>query len=87
MEAATPVTSQLLPAHQSPLGTGTASTGQPVRTDTGPAAKQYEAQAVAAVIERLAKKFADSLRTRVEEIVSEEYTALNDGPIGITCLC
>ncbi|ASN22451.1 three-helix bundle dimerization domain-containing protein [Arthrobacter sp. YN] len=43
--------------------------------------KQDEAHAVAAVIDRLAKKFPDTPRTHVEEIVSEEYTALNDGPI------
>ncbi|MGF4045118.1 three-helix bundle dimerization domain-containing protein [Paenarthrobacter nitroguajacolicus] len=44
-------------------------------------AKQDEAEAVAAVIDRLAKKFPDTPRNQVEAIVSEEYTALNDGPI------
>lgn len=40
-----------------------------------------EAQAVAAVIDRLVKKFPDTPRTQVEEIVSEEYTSLSNGPI------
>lgn len=44
-------------------------------------AKQDEAQAVAAVIDRLAMKFPDTPRPQIEEVVSEEYTALNDGPI------
>ncbi|NQD87660.1 hypothetical protein HP499_07565 [Paenarthrobacter sp. CM16] len=43
-------------------------------------AKEDEAQTVAAVIDRLVKKFP-TLRTQVEAIVSEEYTAPNDGPI------
>ncbi len=59
-----------------------ALTAQPFRTETGPMAKQDEAEAVAAVIDRLAKKFPDTPpRNQVEAIVSEEYTALNDGPI------
>ena len=44
-------------------------------------AKEDEAQAVAAVIDRLAKKFPETPRTQVEQIVTEEYIALNDGPI------
>ncbi len=44
-------------------------------------AKQDEAQAVAAVIDRLVKKFPDTHRTQIEEVVSDEYTALSDGPI------
>ncbi|WP_458107721.1 hypothetical protein M1D51_19650 [Arthrobacter sp. R3-55] len=43
-------------------------------------AKEDEAQTVAAVIDRLAKKFPDTHEPR-SRIVSEEYTALNDGPI------
>ncbi|GGJ22980.1 three-helix bundle dimerization domain-containing protein [Paenarthrobacter histidinolovorans] len=44
-------------------------------------AKQDKAQAVAAVINRLIRSSSDTPRTEVEEIVSEEYSALNDGPI------
>lgn len=44
-------------------------------------AKQDEAQALAAVIDRLASKFPEVPRTQVEEIVSDEYAALSDGPI------
>ncbi|WOH17511.1 hypothetical protein IRJ34_14275 [Paenarthrobacter sp. GOM3] len=44
-------------------------------------AKEDEGQAVAAVIGRLVNKFPNAPRPLVEEIVSEEYNALNDGPI------
>lgn len=56
-------------------------TGQPFRGDTGPMAKKGEAQAVAAVIDRLAKKFPGTPRTQVEAIVAEEYSSLSKGPI------
>lgn len=44
-------------------------------------AKHDEAQAVAAVIDRLVKKFPEAPRSEVEEIVTEEYIALSGGPI------
>jgi len=54
---------------------------QPSRPKTEPVATQDEAQVVAAVIDRLFKKFPETPRSKVEEIVSEEYTALSDGQI------
>ena len=44
-------------------------------------AKHDEAQAVAAVIDRLVKKFPETPRSEVEEIVTQEYIALSEGPI------
>ena len=55
--------------------------GPSLLTETERMAKEDEAQAVAAVIDRLAKKFPETPRTQVEQIVTEEYIALNDGPI------
>ena len=55
--------------------------GLPGGPQTNTMANEDEREMVVAVIERLAKRFPDAPRTLVEEIVSEEYTALNDGPI------
>ena len=53
----------------------------PVWLETEGISNQDEAQAVAAVIDRLAKRVPDTPRTQVEEIVTEEYSALSGGPI------
>ena len=44
-------------------------------------AKETEAQAVLAVIERLAGRFPDLDRAAIETVVTEEHAKLNDGPV------
>lgn len=44
-------------------------------------AKETEAQAVLAVIERLAGRFPDLDRSDIETVVAEEHAKLSDGPV------
>jgi hypothetical protein len=44
-------------------------------------AKESEAQAVLAVIERLIDKFPALNRTEIEAVVAEEHGKLSEGPI------
>lgn len=44
-------------------------------------AKETEAQAVTAVVERLVRRFPDLERADIEAVVTEEHSKLSAGPI------